>query len=329
MATLRAPTKKGKETDSFNDFMRVDPEYRDFLTQMGVDPDMPVKLSGQQRSSAEKFIRGRFPDLPGKFQVDGAGNINTDHGISTAWSNPYFRTALIAGGTLGVGMAVAPAAFGIGAGSGATTAAGSGAMLGSTGLPAIGAQSAASLLGAAPAVAGGVGAGTTAALTTAATEGVKKGMDWKGLLGKAFGKGGIDPTTLALGGLSILDGDDSGQERKSFEGTGADPTEVLPESLNAIRKMASAIQSKEPTKLRNSVVNSTPSPVSIEGLPFQIGGGLATDPALRDESLITSRNSFSPELMGELFKKVAGSSSSTGAKRRDPMSKDSAERINL
>jgi hypothetical protein len=53
-----------------------------------------------------------------------AGNVNTDHGLSTAWSNPYFRDPLIAAGA--VGTAGALGAFG-GAGSAAGSASGSAA----------------------------------------------------------------------------------------------------------------------------------------------------------------------------------------------------------
>jgi hypothetical protein len=113
------PTGKGRGNDSFNDHLRADSAYRAEMRSLGVNPDAKVKLSGEQRAHMERWVRQKCPALPGKFQIDPAGNVNTDHGLSTAWSNPYFRTALIAGGTLGAGMAIAPAAFGLGAGGSA------------------------------------------------------------------------------------------------------------------------------------------------------------------------------------------------------------------
>lgn len=145
---MSTPTGKGREFDAFNDDWRADPEVRAKLQSMGVNPDAPMRLSGGQRAELEQFGRQKFPEMDGKFQIDPAGNWNTDHGLSTAWSNPYFRTALIAGGTLGVGMAVAPAAFGIGAGGSAGASAGAGG--------------AAAAGGGAAAAGGGISAGTVA-----------------------------------------------------------------------------------------------------------------------------------------------------------------------
>jgi hypothetical protein len=106
-----------RQRDQFNQQLRANPEYRAFLSSMGVNPDQAIKLSGQQRSRAEDWVRQRF-EIPGNLQIDPAGNVNTDHGLSTAWSNPYFRYPLIAGGAIATAGAINPALLGLGGTSG-------------------------------------------------------------------------------------------------------------------------------------------------------------------------------------------------------------------
>lgn len=156
------PRREGHGLDRFNDALRMNPEYRSFLQSVGVNPDGPVRLSSAQRSHAERWVRQRFPDLGGKFQIDPAGNINTDHGASTAWSNPYFRYPLLAAGAVGTAGA-------LGAFSGAASAAsaGTGGTLASSSLPV------ASLMGGPAAIASqgasaGIAAGGGAAARLAA-----------------------------------------------------------------------------------------------------------------------------------------------------------------
>jgi hypothetical protein len=105
------------------------------------------------------------------------------------------------------------------------------------------------------------------------------GSALKGILGK------IDPTTAILGGLSLFGGGDDGQQQRQGFGGSVAPEQVLGDSIAAIKRLGSSIQNREPGHL-NAVVNGKPAPVNIEGLPFQIGGGLATDPALQDPSLL-------------------------------------------
>lgn len=98
---MAKPRIQGQNLSQFNEQLRADPEYRAFLRSMGVNPDAPVKLSGSQRSQAEQWVRQRYQGVGKNLQIDPAGNVNTDHGLSTAWSNPYFRYPLIAGAALG------------------------------------------------------------------------------------------------------------------------------------------------------------------------------------------------------------------------------------
>lgn len=117
--------------------------------------------------------------------------------------------------------------------------------------------------------------------------------------GKFFSKG-LDPTSLLMMGLGFLGGDDSGQQRQSFHGTGAtDPVTSLRAALEAITKAGQGLQSRGPTRLRSSYVQRPPAPVQIPGLPFQIGGGLGMDPALSDPSLLEAPG-LPPEL-GNIF----------------------------
>jgi len=159
-----AITGKGRALDDFNAQLRANPEYRAFLQSMGVNPDAPIKLTGDQRSRADRWVEARYPQVAGKLQIDPAGNVNTDHGLSTAWSNPWFRYPLIAGGALATAGALGagPLAGALGGGSGATAG---GATAGGGLLPGIsGAQlGAMQTAGIAPAAGMGASGGALAA----------------------------------------------------------------------------------------------------------------------------------------------------------------------
>jgi len=120
------PSGNNAGMDRFNDQLRANPQYRAFLQSLGVNPNGPIRLTGHQRSRAEQFVRAQFPQLASKFQIDPAGNVNTDHGLSTAWSNPYFRYPLLAAGA--VGTAGALGAFGGAAGAGGAAGTGAGVL---------------------------------------------------------------------------------------------------------------------------------------------------------------------------------------------------------
>lgn len=119
-------------------------------------------------------------------------------------------------------------------------------------------------------------------------------MNW----GKIF-KGGFDPTALALGGLSALfGGGNDGQQVNSYhKGVSpaaaqlVDPIQSLYNALAASDRMGVNLSHRLSNGhyLPSSFVQQGPAPVTIPGLSFQIGGGLATDPALRDPSLLRSQ----------------------------------------
>jgi hypothetical protein len=112
-----------------------------------------------------------------------------------------------------------------------------------------------------------------------------KGMNW----GSIFGK--IDPTTAVLSALSLFGGDDQ-QQRQSFREPGSitDPKQALYQALQSVYRMGSGLTHRKPASLRSSVVSAPIEPINIEGLPFQIGGGLGKDPALADPSLLQPRS---------------------------------------
>jgi hypothetical protein len=111
-----------------------------------------------------------------------------------------------------------------------------------------------------------------------------------GVLSKIFGKGGIDPTMAAMLGLSAIGGDDEGGggSGKQYRnpGSSADPVQGLEEALRAIQRLGQGMQRRPGVSMRSSFVQPGAAPVSIPGIPFQIGGGMGTDPALKDPSLL-------------------------------------------
>src|SRR5690349_4081155 len=96
-----------KAINAFNEKLRANPGYREFLTGMGVDPDRAIKLTSEQRKLAASWVRANIGDI-GDLQIDPAGNVNTDHGFSAAIKNPIVLGGLAAGSMLipGVGPAV-------------------------------------------------------------------------------------------------------------------------------------------------------------------------------------------------------------------------------
>ena len=148
-----------------------------------------------------------------------------------------------------------------------------------------------------------------------------------GFLSKLKGAG-LDPTTLGLGLLSSLVGNNGPITPHSYASASPGAAQLV----SPIQSLYNAINASNNfgTSLNNMLVNgvSTPSsyvpappkPVSIPGLSFQIGGGLGTDPALKDPSLLTK------SLPGDFFSPIqqqgGGTNMSPGyatvPKRRSP-----------
>lgn len=124
-----------------------------------------------------------------------------------------------------------------------------------------------------------------------------------GTLGRILGMGnGIIPK-LALGGLSLLGGDEQDDFRKPFTGQLTNPETNLNGLLSAIYRLGGALEQAQPPTLRSAVVPAGPAPVSFAGV--QIGGGLGMDPALRDPSLLQAQWT-NPMNMFQPFQGVAG-----------------------
>lgn len=154
-----SPTKRvtGRELDAWNEQWRASPLYQEAVRSVGADPSRPLHLSGDQREGIKRFLAARGVQVPKGLQIDPAANWNTDHGLSTAWSNPYFRYPLIAAGALGTAGALG--AFG-----------GAGAAGGGAG--AVGGGGAASVGGTIPYVHGGLSMGMPAPAGMASTPGL-------------------------------------------------------------------------------------------------------------------------------------------------------------
>ena len=107
--------------------------------------------------------------------------------------------------------------------------------------------------------------------------------------GKIFGK--IDPMAAIMTALGLVGGPQQQQFKKSFRQPGqiTDPKESLYHALQATYRAGQGLSEKTPTRLRSSVVPQGPSPITIPGLGFQIGGGMGHDPALDDPTILDTR----------------------------------------
>lgn len=149
-----APRENGVTLDQFNDALRASPATQAFLQRQGFQPGQPVKLDGRQREAFKAELQKAGMVFPKGMEIDPAGNINQDQGMSKLWANPVFRWSVIGGAAL--------ATMG---------AAGFGPLAGALGGAGGGAGTAASVAGAAGA-AGGTGAGIGGAAATAAGVGL-------------------------------------------------------------------------------------------------------------------------------------------------------------
>lgn len=162
------------------------------------------------------------------------------------------------------------------------------------------------------------------------------GLDAVGLGLGAGAKKGMDPTTLMMligGGSSLLGGllgGDGYQERKTFTNAGiADPKRALTDALGAVRSFGAGLEARGPARLR-SFVPPPAAPINVPGVGFQIGGGLGTDPALFDASILQGRQANGPstpfQSLHQATTPLGGRSSSSGqstgskAKQRQPRS---------
>lgn len=134
-----------------------------------------------------------------------------------------------------------------------------------------------------------------------------------------------DAAMLAIGGLSqLFGGGNDQQKRVSYSGKGiVDPVQSLRQALEVINRAGAGFANSRsgPVRLRSSYVPPPMNPISIPGLPFQIGGGLGRDPALDNPALLESyRNN---DWMKGLFDQATSPTSVSDAqtKKRPPQSK--------
>jgi hypothetical protein len=139
---------------------------------------------------------------------------------------------------------------------------------------------------------GGAGAGAPAAGSgpTASTiaNGAKTGMNYSSLFKQ------MDPSTLILGALSLLGKDPQQQKHLSYGGSGdqlTNPINALHRAMSATYRAGQGLAERPPVQLR-AVAPPPPAPISIPGLPFQIGGALGRDPAIADPSLLNVDTSW-------------------------------------
>ena len=104
----------------------------------------------------------------------------------------------------------------------------------------------------------------------------------------------MDPITIAtiasslFGGLGGLFGGGGGdQQRQSFELSNLDPRDMLAASMQQISKLGSALDKKIGGGVRLRSAYAQPlQGLSGGGLPFNVGGGFAQDPAYQDRSML-------------------------------------------
>jgi hypothetical protein len=116
--------------------------------------------------------------------------------------------------------------------------------------------------------------------------------------------------------MSMFGGEDGPKQRTSFRNPGSniDPVQSREQAMEALLRMGQGLSEKKGPRLRSSYVQPGPAPVQIKGLPFQIGGGLATDPAMMDPSLLQGRSPQENGVTEDPFQNLAAT------RRRTPQS---------
>ncbi len=148
------PNMQQGQIDQVNQQLRANPQYREFLRSMGVNPDLPIKLSDKQRKQTAEWVRSNVGDIGG-LEIDPAGNINQDEGFSK--HGKWIIPAAIGAATLGIGAAGAGPLAGLFAGGGGSAAAGGGAAAAGSGVLASSAVPTSLAMSAVPGIASGAG----------------------------------------------------------------------------------------------------------------------------------------------------------------------------
>lgn len=206
-------------------------------------------------------------------------------GMGSAIGFPLYGAGALAAGALGGGGGAAATTAGI-SGPGSTAGIPAG-MFGGAGAGAAG---------------GGGIAGTVGKVAGALTG----GTDMKKLLTMLGVQGGFD----LLGGLFGQGGPNG------FD----DPQARLDSQFDAIKKLTDGVTKKMAGgyDLSPSAIPQTAKPISIPNVPFQIGGGMGMDPAIRDPKLMQRPGLDVQGLLGGSTSTAGG----TGARRRPPSGRE-------
>lgn len=274
---------------------------------------------------AAPFVAAPFTGGASLLGLVGAG---TGEGIGLAASHGKW-SGLAKGGAIGAGagfgLGAATGAFGSAAAGGATSLSGGTSLAGT--IPDIATTSG---FGGLPAAFGGAagasgGAGGIAGIAS-------KALGAKSLLGAAGGSdgqaggqapqtgilgilaklkaAGIDPTTLGLGAAGIAAaGNGQTHPYNPYEHASPEASELVSpvQSMYNYMNSLNNFGVSQNNAMRNgftagsSFVPAPAKPVNIPGLNFQIGGGLGTDPALKDPSLLHTQTD------GDFFSSMLGS----------------------
>jgi hypothetical protein len=258
----------------------IEQAVEQYARQHGVTPDRP---SGDSPRNTFTHQNNGWNSESGKY----------DTGMNmSGLGGAIMGGAALAGPTL-----IGPALAGLGGGGGAASLAESAVNPAGTAAPGV--------VDLAPTLGTSTAPGVHAA--------AQSGLAHTGVTSQVAGKTGVggflsklDPTALLLSGLSIFGGSgDPFQKRTGFTGA-ADPVAAVTSYLDAVKSLGSTLARRQPQAL-GPVEHGTPHPVSIPGVPFQIGGGLGTDPSLKAR--------LEPQgLAVDPF----GGSTSSGARRRQP-----------
>src|SRR5574341_960923 len=284
---LSADFRTQQGINAFNETLRADPGYREYLASIGVDVNRSLGLSDSQRKQANQYLASRGYTLPGGLEIDPAGNVNQNEGFGKQlkrWGPIAGAGALAAFGLPGVfpGLLTGSAAP-------AVTAAGT--------LPSYGPSAA---IQAANLSMGPIGSSVGSGVGAMAVPGVLKTIG-KGALsflggGKDGGGFGIDDLIkLLVAGGSIKDlfgiGNDEEAEWATFEnesrgGRSLDPRDLLAQGLGQSETALADAQAraKTPVRLRSSFAQQPPV-FTGGGLPMPIGV-TGVDPAMKDPNLL-------------------------------------------
>lgn len=187
-----------RDLDLFNQSLRANPAYQQFLRSIGVNTSVPAgqawRLSDQQRKQAEAWVRRNVQDI-GDLEIDISGNANQNEGVGK-YAKDWKTYAAIGGGLTGLGaFGIGPLSGLFGAGAGAGTGAAAGGELAAGSIPTSLAMQAVPASIASQGVSAGLGAGLAGA----------GGAGAAGAAGAAAGGGGL-ASGLASAGKKALSG---------------------------------------------------------------------------------------------------------------------------